>query len=179
VTVAKDVADALALHRLLWIPAGVPPHKAGAVAPAPTRLEMTRCAAAADPRFTVSDLEMRREGPSYTVDTLRALSRRHARAYLFVVVGADQVETLASGWKDPGEILRLATLVVMDRGGRSARALAPALPGMERAIHVPVTRVDVSSTEVRALVAGGADVSELVPPGVAAIIEREGLYRDF
>jgi nicotinate-nucleotide adenylyltransferase len=175
--VARDVADALGLHRVLWVPTGVPPHKVGPTTRPDTRLEMTLCAAATDPRFEVSDLELRREGPSYSVDTLRALAAEHPRAHLFLLVGADQVETLDSGWKDPSGILRLATLVLMDREGRDARVLAPPVPGMEKAVHVPVTRVDVSSTQIRALVSGGSDVSELVPPGVSGIIEREGLYR--
>jgi nicotinate-nucleotide adenylyltransferase len=177
VAVARDVADALDLHRVLWVPTRVPPHKVGPTTRPDTRLEMTRRAAAADPRFVISDLELRREGPSYTVDTVRTLVAEHPGAHLFLLVGADQVETLDSGWKDPSEILRLATLVIMDREGRDARALAPPMPGMEDAIHVPVTRIDVSSTQIRALVAGGSDVAELVPPGVVGIIQREGLYR--
>lgn len=177
VAVATDVADALELDRVLWITAGQPPHKQGEpLTDADLRLEMTRAAARGDPRFRVSDLEVRRAGPSYTVDTLRALRRDHPDAELYLVLGADQVRTLETGWKEPLEVLRLATLALMDREGEAAPDVAPDLPGMERAVHVPVTRVDVSSTRVREAVAAGGDLSALVPDGVAEVIHREGLY---
>jgi len=178
VTVARDVADVLRLDHVLWIPAGAPPHKADApVSQASLRLEMVRAAAAADPRFQVSDLELRREGPSFTVDTLREVRRRHPDAELFLIVGADQLKVFDTGWKDPEEILRLATLTVMDRDGEDAAATAPDMPGMEHLVHVPVTRVDVSSSEVRRRVATGEPISEMIPEAVADIVRREGLYR--
>jgi nicotinate-nucleotide adenylyltransferase len=178
VAVARDVADALSLDRVLWIPVGIPPHKDPAgITPGPIRLEMARAAAQADPRFQVTDLELRRRGPSYTVDTLRALARGYPGARLFLILGADQIRTFEHGWKEPLEVLRLATLVLMDREGDVAPAVAPDLPGMDRALHVPVTRMDVSSTAVRARVAAGQVVADLVPPGVWAVMERESLYR--
>lgn len=178
VFVARDVADALALDQVLWIPAGAPPHKDPAcLSPGPLRLEMVQAAARADPRFRVVDLELRREGRSYTVDTLRALAADHPGARLFLLVGADQIRTFEHGWREPLEILRMATLVLMDREGEVAPDVAPDLPGMERALHVAVGRVDISSSDVRARVAEGKDVSLLVPAAVAAVVERERLYR--
>ncbi|MCG6987586.1 MAG: nicotinate-nucleotide adenylyltransferase [Gemmatimonadetes bacterium] len=178
VAVAREVADRLRLDRVIWMPAGAPPHKPEQpVSPAPVRLEMTRAAAAGEPRFEVSELEIRRPGPSYTVDTLRELRGAYPGADLFLILGADQIRTFATGWREPGTILELATLALMDRAGDDAVAASPDLPGMERAAHVPVPRVDVSSTEVRALVAAGGDVSALVPAGVLVVMEREGLYR--
>lgn len=178
VAVARDVADALALDRVLWIPARIPPHKQGeAVSPAAARLAMVRAAASVDVRFQASDLELARPGPSYTVDTLRSLRALHPEAELFLVLGADQVRTLEHGWKEPVEVLRLATLALMDREGEAATEAAPPLPGMERSVHVPVTRVDVSSTRIRAAVAAGEDVSAWVPEEVLDVIRREGLYR--
>jgi nicotinate-nucleotide adenylyltransferase len=176
--VATDVADALELGRVLWIPAGRPPHKRGEpLTDAALRMEMTQAAAAGDPRFVVSDLEVGRAGPSYTIDTLRALRNAYPDAELYLILGADQIRTLETGWKEPVEILRIATLVLMDREGETAPDVAPDLPGMERALHVPVTRVDVSSTQVREAAASGEDLSALVPRGVAEVIHREGLYR--
>lgn len=178
VAVARDVADYLRLERLIWMPAGEPPHKPDQqVSPARLRLEMTRAAATGEPRFEVSELEIRRSGPSYTVDTLRELHEVYPGSDLFLVLGSDQLRTFATGWREPEAILRLATLARMDRAGDDAAQASPDVPGMERAVHVPVHRVDVSSTEVRARVARGVDVSALVPPGVLAVIEREGLYR--
>ncbi|MCG6956892.1 MAG: nicotinate-nucleotide adenylyltransferase [Gemmatimonadetes bacterium] len=178
VAVAEDVVRCLDLDRLIWIPALDPPHKPEQpLSPARLRLEMTRAAVAGHPRFEVSEVELRRPGPSYTVDTLRTLRAAHPSSRLFLVLGADQVRTLATGWREPTTVLRLATLALMDRAGEDAMEVGPELPGMERAIHVPVRRVDVSSTEVRARVAEGKDISGLVSPGTLAVIEREGLYR--
>lgn len=202
VSAASDVADALDLDQVLWIPAGDPPHKQDAdPAPASLRLRMVRAATADDPRFRVSDLEMRREGPSYTVDTLRTLAEAlrdesssqvrdesPSDVELFLIMGIDQYRSFES-WHRPDEIRELATLVVMDRGGEGADA--PVVAGgagssdddvVDRAddedvVRVPVGRVDVSSTEVRAAAGRGEPVEELVPSAVARIIEAEGLYR--
>jgi nicotinate-nucleotide adenylyltransferase len=177
VTVAKDVADALGLDRVLWVVARVPPHKSGENVTDPAlRREMVVAAAATDSRFEVSDVELDRPGPSWTVDTLRTLRALHPRAELFLILGADQLRAFASGWRDPEAILDLATLAVMDRAGESAAMVAPDLPGMERTVHVPVTRIDVSSSQVRALLRAGRDVSHMLPSGVHDIIMREALY---
>ena len=175
--VAADVADFLGLERVLWIPAGEPPHKpSGRVSPAAVRLEMVRAAVRADRRFEACTLEYDRPGPSFTVDTLETLRRAMPEADLVLIVGADQFADLGA-WRDPERIVALATLAVMDRDGASARMAPPELAGAERARTVPVRRVDVSSTRIRQLVREGRDVSGLVPPGVLDIIEREGLYR--
>lgn len=176
VSVARDVADALDLDRVLWVPVRLPPHKSDvAVSAAFIRLEMVAAATAADPRFDASEIELNRPGPSYTVDTVRELRTVAPDAELFLIIGADQVRTLDT-WREPEEVLRLATLVLMDRAGEAAREVAPPLQGIEGALHVPVGRVDVSSSEVRARVAAGEDVSGMVPESVSDIILREGLY---
>jgi nicotinate-nucleotide adenylyltransferase len=174
--VAAAVADALALERVLWIPAREPPHKPpGSVTPAPTRLDMVRAAVAGDPRFVVETLELDRPGPSYTVDTVRELRGRMPDAELFLIVGADQVRAFDS-WRDPEGIVEQVRLAIFDREDASAEAAAQALPASAQTVLVPVPRVDVSSTDVRARVGAGLDIAELVPPDVHAIIERERLY---
>jgi nicotinate-nucleotide adenylyltransferase len=136
---------------------------------------MVRQAVQADPRFEVSTLELERSGPSYTVDTVRALRHEYPDAELFLVMGIDQFRELAS-WHEPEELVRLVRLAVMDREGESAEATVPSVPGAERALSVPVGRVDVSATAVRAAIREGREVSSWLPPGVERIIEREGLY---
>lgn len=178
VAVATDVADALELDRVLWMPAATSPFKVGEEGTDPAlRLEMAREAAEVDPRFRVRDDELRRGGVSWTVDTLRALRRElEPDAVLYLILGADQLASF-DRWREAEEILRLATPAIMDREGEDAGEAAPDLPGMERAVHVPVTRVDVSSTRVRERIRAGEDVSTMVPEPVLRIVRREGLYR--
>ena len=177
VAVAKDVADALRLDRLLWIPAGEPPHKSRQdLTPASLRLEMVHAATAADARFEVSEAETERAGRSYTVDTLRALRRGFPHAALYLIVGADEYDALG-GWREPERILELARLAVVDREGACAADTIPDVAGADAADFVPVQRIDISSTQVRVHVAAGHDAADLVPTAVATIIEHEGLYR--
>jgi nicotinate-nucleotide adenylyltransferase len=176
VAVAADVADALGLDRVLWIPAREPPHKpVGSVSPPEVRLAMVRAAAACDPRFEVETLELEREGPSYTVDTVQELRRRMPDAELFLLLGADQARVFGS-WRNPEGIAAEVCFAVMDRGGASGVLAARGLPADARTIVTPVRRFDVSSTDVRARARQGLGVSGLVPPGVGEIIERERLY---
>jgi nicotinate-nucleotide adenylyltransferase len=166
---ASDACDVLGLDRLLWVPSAVHPLKPVRTPPA-LRLEMVRAAIAGDPRFAADDLELRRAGASYTVDTLRELRAREPGAELFFLTGADNLADLPR-WREPDEIARLATLAVVSRAGDTLPA-DPAYP----AVPVAVTRLDVSSTEVRRRVAAGKSIRYLVPDAVRAVIEREGLY---
>lgn len=176
VRVAADVADFLHLDRVLFVPAREPPHKSVEHVTRPElRLAMVRAAAEADPRFEVSTLELERPGPSYTLDTVRALREARPDDALFLILGADQLRVFDT-WHEPEEIVRLARLAVMDRDGESARAVAGGLPGASDAVFVPVTRVDVSSTLVRERCREGRDIRSLVPDAVREIIERERLY---
>lgn len=143
--------------------------------PPGSRLALVRAAAAADERFEVSTLEMDRPGPSYMVDTVGELRRWYPDADLFLILGADQFRAFGS-WRHPEEIVRHARLAVMDRDGTPAASFADQVPGGADAVFVPVRRIDVSSTEVRARCRRGEDISGMVPADVQAIIERERLY---
>lgn len=170
---ASDAADALGLDVVLWVVSAAHPLKKGAVrTPAEVRLEMVRAAIAGDPRFEASGLELEREGPSYTVDTLRELHGRRPGGELFFLTGADNLRDFPR-WKEPAEIQRLARLVVLSRQGEQ---VTPG--GAYGALPVQVTRVDVSATEVRRRVAAGETIRYLVPDAVGALIRRHGLYRD-
>ena len=167
--VAQDVVEGLALDRLLFLPAGSPPHKTGKViSPAPLRLEMVRALTAGSDVFRVSDVELNRGGPPFTVDTLRYYRDLHPEAEIFFVLGADQAMAFDS-WRDPEILASLATLVVMARGGVQ-------VPGMNFT-SVPVTRVDISATNIRERVRAGRSIRYLVPEEVRQIIESQCLYR--
>lgn len=171
--VAQDALSALGLDRVLFVPAAVPPHKRERVlSPAELRLAMLREATAGDPRFDVADLELRRSGPSYTVDTLRELRERDPASELSFLLGADQFRTFHT-WRSPSEITQLADLAVLTRAGEAR--FEPAIPVRHQ--WVEVTRVDVSATAIRRRVESGLSIRYLVSPSVEALIQRESLYR--
>jgi nicotinate-nucleotide adenylyltransferase len=170
---ASEACEALGLQRVLWIPSAEHPFKRGQVrTPAETRLALVRAAIQGDPRFEACDLELRRQGPSYTVDTLRELTGLHPGAELYLLVGADVVREMPD-WREPHEVVRLARLAAVTREGSGLPEGLP-LP----ATPVPVTRMDVSATEIRRRVAAGQTIRYLVPEPVRALIESAGLYRE-
>jgi nicotinate-nucleotide adenylyltransferase len=177
--VAQDAMVALHLDAVRFVPAAVPPHKQHAIeiSPAALRLEMVREATSADPRYAVDPLELERGGPSYTIDTLRTLRERLPDATLFLLIGADQYAEFRD-WREPEEIVRLAQIGVLARARAQEVVSAGARSSDEsgRINHVAVTRIDVSSTEIRRRVRSGEPIRYLVPPRVEAVIRREGLY---
>ena len=178
VAMAEVGADGAGLDRVLLIPASVPPHRAAATAPAGDRLAMARLAATGHPRLEVSDIELRRPGPSYTVDTLRALAAEWPGSDLHLLLGWDVAREIGS-WYAPEEVLRLARPVVVTRPGYpvpTPRDLAAAGIDPARAILCAVPTPDVEATDIRRLVERGASLSGLVDPAVAAYIRRHHLY---
>jgi nicotinate-nucleotide adenylyltransferase len=171
---AVDAVERLTLDRMVLVPASVQPLKAEAkVADATHRLAMTRLLVEGDDRFVVDPLEIERAGLSFSVDTLRTFAERYPADERFFVVGADVLRTFER-WREPEEVLRLATLVVMAR--ESADEASPAVvPGGARVI--PSRRIDVSSTEIRARVLAGRSLRGFVPDSIAAYIAAHGLYR--
>lgn len=175
---AQDVLEALSLDRVLFVPAKQSPHRPEAPLASPAeRLAMVESAIEGNAGFEVRDLELRRGGPSYTVDTLHALADEEAGADLFLVIGADQWAEFGR-WRRPGEIARLAELAVMSRAGERPHEVDPGFPsgGAPPFTEVPVTRVDVSATLVRQRRARSRSVRYLVPEPVRRIIEAENLY---
>lgn len=167
--VAQDVVEELGLDRLLVVPAARPPHRE-AVFPAGERLAMAETAFGDDSRIEVSDLEHRREGPSYTVDTLAAVRADRSPERLFCVIGADQLREFG-GWHRPERILELATLAVMDRGTEGAPTGAEGESPPEHR-RVSVTRVDLSSTRLRDRLDRGLTVRYLVPESIRERVEE-------
>ncbi|HET9074282.1 MAG TPA: nicotinate-nucleotide adenylyltransferase [Solirubrobacteraceae bacterium] len=169
----------LELDRVLMIPAGRPPHKAVDGDPgAGHRLELCRRAVDGDPRFAVSDLEMEREGPSFTVDTLASLRQIAPHDELYLIVGGDVAAGLGS-WREPDRVLSLATLAIARRRGTPRHAVEAALgavPGGERARFFRMPRIGISSTEIRERVRRGQPLRYLVPDAVAHYIDEHQLY---
>lgn len=182
---AEEVCDALGLDRLLFVPAKLPPHKQGAeLADAAFRLQLVRAAIRGNPRFGVSPVELRREGPSYSVDTLAAFRRKRGIERLWFVMGADQFRDFHT-WRRFRDILALADIAVMSRPPeRSLPPLPPELakeltpegagfrhPSGREVRFIPVTPLDVSSTRVRAALKEGRSLRYLVPEAVRKMLE--------
>lgn len=169
----------LGLDRVILMPAGRPPHKPLKDDPgAEHRLELCRRAVADDRRFEVSDLEVRREGPSYTADTLQALKSRMPDSELFLIVGGDVAAGLPT-WHEPERVLSLATLAVAKRRGTSQGSIDEALSGLrggERTEFFRMPRIGISSTEIRHRVQMQEPIAYLVPDAVASYIDEHRLY---
>jgi nicotinate-nucleotide adenylyltransferase len=171
---ARAALEHLGLDAVHWVVAGQPWQKARAITPAVHREAMVRAAIDGEPRFVLDRTELERAGPSYTLDTVRALRAAHPGAEWFLILGADQHAGLQSwhGWR---ELLSLVTLAVANRPGASP----PIDPEVAKVAHrgVPLPLLDISATEIRARAARGLPLEGRVPPAVANYIDQHGLYR--
>jgi nicotinate-nucleotide adenylyltransferase len=177
---AQEAHWTLGLDRVLLVPARVPPHKVVEADPgAEHRVAMCEAAVAGDPRLAVSLVDLRRDGPAYTIDTLRELHADAPGDELTFIVGGDMAHSLPT-WREPEAVLELATLAVAGREGVSRAGILEQVAGLrgaaERMRFFGMPRIDVSSSLIRRRLAAGQPVRYLVPEGVAAHIEREGLY---
>jgi nicotinate-nucleotide adenylyltransferase len=189
---AFELRQALDLAEMRFIPAGRPPHRGTPSCDPLHRLAMVRAATADQPGFAVDDREVRRDGPSYMVLTLRELRAEAPVRPLCLVVGMDAFLGLPQ-WYEWREVLELAHVVVAHRPGWSAPADGPlgellATRGTQRVadlhdhlagrIHVrPVTQLEISSTELRDLIVAGRDPRYLLPDAVRAIIRDTACYQ--
>lgn len=177
---AQEALWQLDLDEVVLMPTGQAPHKRIADDPGrEARIEMTRLAAADDSRFSVSALEVEREGPSYTYETLEALAEERADSELVFVMGADAAVGLES-WREPERVVELARLAVARREGVSGTEVAAVMRSLgcgERATMLEMPQFGVSSSAVRERARQGKPLRYLVPDAVAAFIEGEGIYR--
>ena len=174
--VGQEVAELLELDVLYYVPCRLPPHKPDrALAPEHHRLRMLLASTRDNARFAVSDVELSREGPSYSVDTLRTFRAvLGLRSELYFVVGMDSLLEMQT-WREPQAVFKLARGVAVGRPGVRPDA-AP--PGFRReALMLDATQVDISSSCIRRFVREGRSIRYLVPAGVAGYIQKEGLYR--
>ena len=180
---AEAAANAFELDRVVLMPAARSPHKDEApLVSGEDRARLLEIAARGRPRLEVSRMELLRGGPSYTIDTVRALAAERRPAALFLVIGADNLRGLAS-WRAVGELLDLARPIVVHRGD-DVRASLAELAEELRPEHVAALRagllllppVELSATELRARLARGEDPGDDLPPGVFDEICARGLY---
>ncbi|MFT3666453.1 nicotinate-nucleotide adenylyltransferase [Piscinibacter sp.] len=174
VALASLALEELALDELRWIPAGEPWQKARRVTPAAQREAMVRLAIEGEPRFVLERCEIRRRGPSFTLDTVRELQAARPGHEWFLLIGQDQYTNLHT-WRDWRELLARVTLAVANRPGVSAEPHAEVKAAAQRLVPLPM--LDIASTDIRARVAAGQDIAALVPAGVARYIEAHHLYR--
>ena len=180
--IARQVYARLGLDRLVFVPAGQPPHKLDQALTDPEqRLEMVRLAVEDEPRFVLSRIDVDRPGPSYSVDTVRLLKKEWgAGAQIYFLIGADLLADLTT-WHQPRRLLELCQVVAVGRPGHrvDVDALNRRFAGAPPVVLLEdVSPIDVSATEVRRRVAGGHSIEGLVPPAVAAYIQAHGLYRE-
>ena len=175
---ARHAAEQIGASRTVLIPSAQPPHKPNAadLAPAVQRVQMCKIATQGSESFDVDDLETQRTGPSYTIDTVRALVRR-GMGRVSWLIGADMLCNLPT-WREPEALLEEATLVVMARPGWSFDWDSLPLPFRklrENVVETPL--IDISATQVRRRVAAGLPVDLLTPEPVVRYICENGLYR--
>lgn len=176
---AQAAVEQLGLDRLLFVPTAAPPHKEIADDPgAEVRATLVEAAVAGDARFAVSRLELLRDGPSYTVDTLRDLRAEDPERELTLIIGGDMALSFHT-WREPESIVKLARLGVVEREEIDDDTIRRALSGLGGAQvdYFSMIRCDISSTLVRTRAAAGASLRYLVPEAVAALIESRQLYR--
>jgi nicotinate-nucleotide adenylyltransferase len=173
---ASEVQSWFDLDEVVFVPTGQPYHKAERdVSPAEHRYLMTVIATASNPRFRVSRVDVDRDGPTYTIDTLRDLSAELPGTELYFITGADALGDIL-GWRDPEQLFELAHFVGCTRPGYDAdRSTVDGMPG-DRVTIVEIPALAISSTDIRARTAKGEPVWYLVPDGVVQYIAKHHLY---
>lgn len=200
---ALEVKEGFGLTQVFLIPAAMPPHKTReGVAATADRLRMIELAAEGEPGLMVSDVEIRREGPSYTIDTVRHFRRELATANeIFLIMGLDAFLEIDS-WRSFRELLSLVSVIVITRPDAEGRRCEPegkelagfirsristdltvsgspavfSAPGIQAITLFPVTALGISSSRIRDLVSSGRSIRFLVPAAVQEYIQTKGLY---
>jgi len=202
-TIARQAREALGLDRILFVPTSHPPHKpTGSLAPSQDRYEMVRLAIASDPTLAISDVEIRRQGKSYSIDTIRLLQQEYgAQTQLFFLIGLDAFLDFPS-WRDPLTLLTLCRFVILSRPGLSFRSLStvPLLPpipftsladldagrisrieaplGTQGLICLKLPPCPISASDIRARIRQGLPTANLLPPLVESYILQHHLYQE-
>ena len=192
---AEEVRQAFRLDRIIFIPTSIQPLKRGSASAAEDRLKMIRLATADKRAFAVSDIEVRRPGKSFTIDTLRAFAARRPKAEMFFIIGMDAFREIGR-WKDFKELFALANFIVTSRPGSRGRTGGAIIPVAARKAfwydrargsfrhesgkHIyflKLTDIAISASEIRERVKRGKSIRYLVPAKVERYIGQRGLYR--
>jgi len=171
---AEIVRESLGLDEVVFVPAGVPPHRGQPAADGLDRYAMVALATACRRAFVPSDVEIARDGPSYTVETVAQLRRHHAGAEVVLIVGSDNLPMIAE-WREPERLLEMCTIAVVERPGSAPVPSGKVPPA--RLHRVEGTALPIASRDLRERIRAGRSVRHLVPDGVADYIEKRGLYR--
>lgn len=178
---AEQCRESCALDLVWFVVTAAPPHKSGERTSVSHRLEMARIAVAGHPAFEVSEIEARTPGPHYSVETLARLREERPADELFFLIGADSLVDLPH-WRQPEGIARLATIVVVNRPGIDINPLDPSDlpnfgPGANPLVAVTVPPIGIASRDLRRKRLEGRSIRYMVPRGVEAYIDAQGLYR--
>jgi nicotinate-nucleotide adenylyltransferase len=175
---AEEAVAQFGLDQVIFVPTGLPWMKADrAVSRSEDRYLMTVVATASNARFSVSRVEIDREGPTYTVDTLRLLADEHPDAELYFITGADAMLEIFD-WKDPEDVLSLSHFIAATRPGYDLMRFEAAAPTHHpRVSTMDIPALAISSSDIRRRVSEGRAIRYLLPDGVKAYIEKQGLYR--
>lgn len=178
---AETCREQLNLSQIRLLPAGAPPHKTGkGITDGHTRADMAQLAISGYPEYTVDRREIRREGPSFTVDTLTGLRTEFPDAELFFLMGADSLRDIPT-WKDPEQILESATVVAVNRPGLAAPSAEQVIEWVGEAFASRITILsmpgtDLSATALRRRVAEGQNLRFMTPRAVEMFITQHQVY---
>lgn len=168
---AEEAREKLGLDRVIFVPAYLPPHKdTSDIAPAKLRLKMAQIAIKGNRNFYVSEMEIRRDGRSYTIDTINEFKRIYPSDELYFIAGSDLLKYLDE-WKDLSEIIKLVKFIVATRPGYPLDKLPSYINTM------PIRAVDVSAFQIRSCIKEGRSFRYLVPEAVFDYINKKGLYK--
>lgn len=168
---AEEAREKLGLDKIIFVPAYLPPHKDnGEIADAGCRFEMIKIAIKDNPNFFVSDIEIKRSGRSYTIDTLRQLKKKYGHDELYFIIGSDLLKYLDE-WKDLGQIAEMVKFVAATRPGYPLERIPSYIQTM------PIRAVDVSGFEIRSRIKEGKSFRYLVPAGVFKYLLKKRIYQ--
>jgi nicotinate-nucleotide adenylyltransferase len=168
---AEEAREKLGLDKIIFVPAYLPPHKESLdIAPAGMRLEMVRLATKGNRNFLVSDIEIKRDGRSYTIDTIKEFKRKYPKDDLYFVIGSDLLNYL-EGWKDLSEIIRIVKFIAATRPGYPLEKIPAHISTLA------IRAVDISGFEIRRAIKQDKSFRYLVPDTVYRYINKNKLYK--